>query len=226
MICCFSAKTSLTSSAAQPLVLDDDFGEHVFRLAQRQAQRRLQQPLAALGVEIDLHLFPVADLGDDFVEHFAEVLLGRLRKIDDGDFLVQFRRDFHHRRNQHDGFEAVFQVQRDVLELADDGEIVFGQERMEILEDENGRLDLLDDLVQRRERVLGGGVAAFLRLDGGAGGHDAVAVGPLEDFLLPLLGDLDHHVLHAHFLAGDDVKNRITRADEGFEFSLEVHGRV
>jgi hypothetical protein len=82
-----------------------------------------------------LNLFPVADFGDDFVEHRAQVLLGRLRKIDDGDFLVQFRRNFHHRRNQHDGFEAVFQMQGDVLELADDGEIVFGQERMKILEE-------------------------------------------------------------------------------------------
>ena len=33
--------------AAQALVLDDDLGEDILRLAQRQAQRRLQQPLAA-----------------------------------------------------------------------------------------------------------------------------------------------------------------------------------
>jgi len=31
----------------------------------------------------------------------------------------------------------------------------------EILEDENRRLHLFDDLVERRERVLGGGVAVF-----------------------------------------------------------------
>jgi hypothetical protein len=78
-------------------------------------------------------------------------------------------------------------VQRDVLELPDDGEIVLGEERMEILEDKNGRLDLFDDLVERRERVLGGGIAVFLRLDGRAGGDDAVAEGEALD--PPVRGD-------------------------------------
>ena len=84
------------------------------------------------------------------------------------------------------GLETVLQVQGDVLELADDGEIVLRQERMEILEHENRRLDLLDHLVQRRQRIFGGGVAVFLGLDGGAGGNDARAVGPFEDLLLAL----------------------------------------
>ena len=79
------------------------------------------------------------------------------------------------------------QVQRDFLELADDGEIVSGQERMKILEDENRRLDLLDDLVQRGQRVFGGGVAVFLRLDGRAGGHEAGAAAPFKDFFCRLL---------------------------------------
>ena len=66
--------------AAQALVLDDDLGENIFRLAQRQAQRRLQQPLAARVVQINLA--PASDLlhvGDDLVEHFAQILPGRLR---------------------------------------------------------------------------------------------------------------------------------------------------
>ena len=73
------------------------------------------------------------------------------------------------------------------LSLRMTAKLFLRQERMEILEDKNRRLDLVDDLVQRRQRVLGGGVAVLLRLDGGAGGHDAGAVAPLEDFLLPLV---------------------------------------
>ena len=46
--------------AAQALVLDDDFGEDIFRLAQGQAQRRLQQPLAPGVVQVDAHLLELA----------------------------------------------------------------------------------------------------------------------------------------------------------------------
>jgi len=94
---------------------------------------------------------------------------------------------------------------------------------MKILEQKNRRLDLFDHLVQRRERVLGGGVAVFLRLDGSAGRDDAVAVGPLEHLFLPFGGDFHQQVLHTHFLVRDDVENGITGADEGFDFSLKVH---
>ena len=97
---------------------------------------------------------------------------------------------------------------------------------MKILEQKNRRLDLFDDLVQRRQRILGGGVAAFLRLNGRAGGHDAVAERPLENFFLPLGGDFNDEILHAHFLAGDDVEDRVARADERFDFSLKIHGDV
>ncbi len=115
-------------------------------------------------------------------------------------------------------------MQRDFLELAHDGEIVPRQERVKILEDKNRRLDLLDDLVERGQRVLGGGVAILLRLDGGAGRDDAGAVAPFEDlFLAALAGDFDDRVLGPRLLAGNDVKDRVTRADEQFEFGLKVH---
>ena len=95
---------------------------------------------------------------------------------------------------------------------------------MEVFEDEDGGLDLFDDLVQRGQGVFGRGVAVLLGLDGSADGDDAGAVAPLEGFLLALLGDLLHHVLHPHLLARNDVEDRIARPDEGFEFGLEVHG--
>ena len=114
-------------------------------------------------------------------------------------------------------------MQRDFLELADNGEIVAGEERVKIFEDEQGRLDLLDHLVQRGERVLGGGAAVFLGLDGSAGGDDAGAAAPFVDFFLPPARNLHRQILHAHLLARDDVQNRITGADQGFEFGLEIH---
>src|SRR5206468_11091743 len=100
--------------------------------------------------------------------------LGRLRKVEHGEFLVQFGRDFHYWRHQHDGLETVFEMKGDVLEFADDGEVVFGQEGMKILEQKNGRLNLLDDLVEGSQRVAGGAVALLVGLDGGAGWHEAV----------------------------------------------------
>jgi len=130
------------------------------------------------------------------------------------------------RRNQDDGFEAVFQVQRDVFEFPDDREIALGQERVEILENEDGRLHLLNHLIQGCERFLGDGIPVFLRLDGGAGGHDAGAVSPFINFLLPFPGDLNDHVLHAHFFARNDIEDRVARSDQGFEFSCKVHVRV
>jgi hypothetical protein len=114
-------------------------------------------------------------------------------------------------------------VQRDLLELSDDREIVLREERMKILEDENRGLDLLDHLVQGRERIFGGGVAVLLGLEGGAGRNDADAETPHEHFLLPPLGDAEDGVLHTHFLAGDNVEDRVARADQGLNFRLEIH---
>ena len=115
-------------------------------------------------------------------------------------------------------------MERNFLELADDGEIAAGEEGVEIFEDEQGRLDLLDDHVQGVERVARGGVALFLGLDGSARGHQAGAAAPLEDLLLPFAADFENEVLDAQLLAGDDIENRVARADEGLELGLEVHG--
>src|SRR2546425_12105392 len=101
-------------------------------------------------------------------------------------------------------------MKRDVLEPADDREIVARQEGMKVLEQKNRRLDLLDHQVQGSARIFGGGVAAFLRLDGSADGHEAGSAGPLENFFLPLAGDLDQQALDAQFLAGYDVKDGVS----------------
>jgi putative ABC transport system ATP-binding protein len=80
----------------------------------------------------------------------------------------------------------------------------------------SSRLDLLDHLIQRREGILRGGVPLALRLDGRPGGHNAGAATPLENLLLSLAGNLGQQILHAEFLAADDVNDRIARPDEGF----------
>ena len=98
------------------------------------------------------------------------------------------------------------------LSLRMTAKLFLREKRMEILENENGRLDLFDHLVQRGQRVLGGGVAMFLGLNRGAGGNDAGAATPFENFLLARFGDLHDQVLHAHLFARDDVENRIAGA--------------
>jgi len=59
--------------AAQAFLFHDDFGEHVFCLAQGQAQRRLQQPFAPGAVQINSHLLELAHLGNDPVEQRGQI---------------------------------------------------------------------------------------------------------------------------------------------------------
>ena len=80
--------------AAQALVLHNDFREHVFRFAERQAQRSLQQPLATRLIEVDLHLFELLHVLDNFVEQRRQVLARREREIEHRDFFFQFGGDF------------------------------------------------------------------------------------------------------------------------------------
>jgi hypothetical protein len=53
-------------------------------------------------------------------------------------------------------------MKRDFLQFSDDSEIVLRQEGMKIFKNKNGRLDLLDDLIECSERIFGGGVSMFL----------------------------------------------------------------
>ena len=94
---------------------------------------------------------------------------------------------------------------------------------MKILENKERRLNLVDDLVQREQRVFGGRGAVFLCLDGRAGGYDAAADAPLEHPLLPSLSDVHHQLLHPGFFCRNHVKNRVTRTNERFKFLGEVH---
>ena len=159
--------------AGEAAVLHDDLGEDVLGLGQREAERGLDQPFAAGVVERDLDLLQREQIGDDLVQQRRQVVLRRQRIIEDGDLLLQLDGDLECRRDEDDRLEAVLQVQRHVAQLADGrgvgGLVALGEEGVEILEDENRRLDLLDDLVERGDGILGGGVAGFLALQVGAG---------------------------------------------------------
>ncbi len=113
---------------AQPLILDDDLGEDVLGLAEGQSERRLQQAFASRVIQFNPHLFELLHILDDAVQQGGKILAGRQGMVEDGDFLLQFGGDFQRRRHEHDCFQAVLQVQRDVLELADHGEVAPGQE--------------------------------------------------------------------------------------------------
>ncbi len=210
--------------AAEAAVLDDDLGEDVFGFAHGEAEGGLEQAFTADGVQFDLDLFQLLDVLDDEVELVAEVVLGGEGEVEDGDFLFQFGGDFEQGRDEEDGLVGVLEVEGDFLESADDGEVVSAEEGVEILEDEDGGFDEVDDLVEGVEGVLAGGVAGFLGLDGGTGGDDAGAVAPLEDLLLAFSGDIADEGEHAGLLAGDQVEDGVAGADEGFQFGGEAHG--
>jgi len=209
--------------AGEALFFDDDLGENIFRFAESEAKRGLQEPVAAAIVQFDFDLLELFDVPNDLVEEFAEIFARWKRVIEDCDFLFEFGRNLHYGRNNNDGFKTVLEVEGDLFELTNDGVVGFGQKRMEIFEKENGGLDEVDDLIQSDQRVLSGRIPQFLRLNGRAGWHHARAATPFEDFLLAFPRNLDREVLDAHFLVGNNVEDGIAGADEGFEFGRKSH---
>src|SRR5579862_5932722 len=101
----------------------------------------------------------------DFLEQGGQILLGGLREVQDGDFFLQFRWDLHDRRDDDNGLKTVFEMQRDILKPPNDANVASSQERVEIFEQENRRLDLVNDEVQRRSRFFGGSITAALGLN-------------------------------------------------------------
>ena len=95
---------------------------------------------------------------------------------------------------------------------------------MKIFENENSRVHLVDDLVQRDQRILGRRIAVLLRLDRRASGNDARAVAPLENLLLPPLRDGNHQLLDSSLFRRHDIKDRITGANQCLQLLGEVHG--
>jgi hypothetical protein len=160
--------------------------------------------------------------------------------MEDGEFLFDFDRDFEDGRDQDDGFETVFEMERDFLELADEGVAVgmgTREEGVKILEEEDGRIDLFDDLVKRGEWIACWRVAILLELngsvgDGGGGGgvvgKETGGAAPFVEGLLAALGDGGEETLDALFLRREDINDGIASADESFEFLGEVgrHGGI
>ena len=183
----------------------------------------MQQTLATRVIQFNFHLLELLHVGDDAIQQFGKIVAHRQRMIQHRDFFFEFGGNLQHGRDEDDGLETVLQVQRDFLELARDGVIALGEERMKILEDKDGWLDLFDDVIQRGERFFGGRVAILLRLDGSPRRHDARAVTPLEHFFLPPTSDVQDDFLHAQFLTRYDVKNWIPRPDQRLDFRGEIH---
>src|SRR5262245_14410416 len=144
---------------------NEDAGENIFRFAERQAEGGLEQAIASFVVQLEFDLSEAAHFFGDFFEEVREFLHARQGEVQDGDFLLELGWDFQYRGDNHDRFEAVLQVKGDLLEFSNDGVVPFGKEWVKILEKENSRLDLLDDLLERGEGLAGRGIAGFLRLD-------------------------------------------------------------
>ena len=72
MICCFSENTSVhvlgtVNRSSLTMIL----AKNIFRLAERQTERGLQQPFASRVVQVNFHLMKLFHVGDDLVEQFA-----------------------------------------------------------------------------------------------------------------------------------------------------------
>ncbi len=163
---------------AQALAFHQDFRKDVLRLAERESEGGLQEALAAGGVEVDGNVLELRDVGQNLVKEGGQFLARREREVQDGDFLLQLDGDFEQGRNEHDGLVAVLEVQGDFLEAARDGEARLAQERVQILEQVHGRLDVRDDLVERGQRLAGGRVARFGGLHGRAGQRQTGGAAP------------------------------------------------
>src|ERR1051326_3263326 len=108
-------------------------------------------------------------------------------------------------------------MERNVLQFSDYGEIAFAEERMKVFEDENGRLNHLDDLIESRQRVARRAIARFLRLNRRPARNDSCRAAPLKKLLLPLPGDFLHHSLCPQLFVRKNVDNRVPRPDQAFE---------
>lgn len=203
--------------AAEALVLHHDAREDIFRLAQRQSQRRLQQPFPPIGVEIHGHVVEAADLLDDFIQQDGQFFAPGQRRIHDRDLLLQLGRDLEHRRHQHDGLVAVLQMDRDLLQTADGLRMISAEAGVEILEDEDRRIHLLNGAVQGGHGIGGLRVARLSGLQGHAGGDQAGVAAPFDDRFLATRSNLDQGFRHASLLAREHIQDWIPRPDERFD---------
>src|SRR5437016_3464020 len=143
--------------------------------------------------------------------------------VQDRNLFFQLGRNFHDWRHQDNRFEAILQMQSNFLEAPDNGKVVPGQERMKVFEDKEGRLNLVDYMIQRRQGIAGCGYTVLLGLDRRSRCDNAGGAAPLKHFLLTLASNFDNQVLDAHLFAGNDIKDRIARAYQGFQLGLKCH---
>ena len=200
-------------------------GEDVLGLLERQPARRMDQPLAALGVEVDGDPRLVLDVVDDPVEQAVEVVDRGRAELDDRDVLGQLDRDLHERRDEDDRLVRVAQGVGDVAEAADVPQVAGADPDIEVvvqvLEQEDRRVDMAEHGVEARDRVARVARAGLASLRVGAELDDALAARPDVQRLVPPLGDLEQPLLEPLLLPGHDVDDRVAGADQ----DLELVGR-
>src|SRR6266487_4550221 len=78
---------------AQTLILDDDLGENVLRLAEGETEGGLQQPFAAGFIEVNGHLLELLHVLEDLVQQTRKLFARGEGKGQHGDFFFQLRRE-------------------------------------------------------------------------------------------------------------------------------------
>src|SRR4051812_13273388 len=107
----------------------------------------------------------------------------RERKSEHRDFLLEFGWNLECRRNQDHRLEAILQMKSDLLQLANYREVVLREEWVKVFEQEDRRFNLLNHLVQRRQRIFRGCVPVLLRLQRRSAGNNANTEAPFENLL-------------------------------------------
>src|SRR4030095_3782275 len=94
----------------------------------------LEKTVRPGAAKFDFHLPKAPDFFADLLEQGGEIFDGRQRQIQNSDLFLEFRRNLQDRRNDHNGFKTVFELQCDFLQLAYNGVMALREKGMEILE--------------------------------------------------------------------------------------------
>ncbi len=97
-------------------------------------------------------------------------------------------------------------------------------EGVEVLEQEDGGIDVIHDPIQGDGGVACSRILAPVGCAGVRERDEPGAGRPLEHLLVSLGGDVCDPGIEAIFLPGDDVEDRVASTDQSFEFIPCVHG--
>ncbi len=143
-------------------MLDQRLGQNVFGLGKRKPQQGVDNLLAGLRIHLDVELGVVLYLLDDSAKKGGKVVFGRQIEINHRQVLFKLGRHLKGGTDNDNRLVGVLHRRRNLAQPANHGYIVGLEKMMKVLEDIQGRLDMLNNVIERNKRVLRRGVPVFL----------------------------------------------------------------